>query len=237
MTPIQKIVTICKTLFGVQPGKELSREYLSPIITGLNDIKASDLNFDVREIDEREKHLKAYEKAPVTYMPILELDTFTMSVFIVKSGGSLPLHDHPNMHGILKVISGKVKLRSYTVVESEQLPDSSNKDNILTHSLTSNVRTVIKNDDIVISSDDGCCLLTPKEGNIHEIQPLTSVAAFCDILVPPYADDSCHYYSEVATHPTQKSKRWLLRVPQPKSFWCDTITYKGPNVKNIDMNI
>lgn len=40
---------------------------------------------------------------PVTYMHICETEVFSMGVFLLRSGASIPLHDHPGMNGMLKV--------------------------------------------------------------------------------------------------------------------------------------
>ena len=45
----------------------------------------------------------ASEGAPVTYVQLYEDKDVTIGVFILKRGTKIPLHDHPDMHGILKV--------------------------------------------------------------------------------------------------------------------------------------
>ena len=126
--PIQNIASICHKLFNSCSKDVLSKEYLSPLIKAFNKIKAVDLNFDPLEIEQRDKRLSDYQRAPVTYMALQEKSTHTMAVFVLKDGNCLPLHDHPHMFGMLKVISGKVKLTSYSVVESEPLPPAVDSD-------------------------------------------------------------------------------------------------------------
>ena len=41
--------------------------------------------------------------SPVTYIKILEDSDVSIGIFLVKSGCRIPLHNHPNMHGLLKV--------------------------------------------------------------------------------------------------------------------------------------
>ncbi|XP_034050561.1 2-aminoethanethiol dioxygenase-like [Thalassophryne amazonica] len=43
---------------------------------------------------------------PVSYMHIYETENFSMGVFLLRGGASIPLHDHPDMHGMLKVCHG-----------------------------------------------------------------------------------------------------------------------------------
>ncbi|CAB1460018.1 unnamed protein product [Pleuronectes platessa] len=39
---------------------------------------------------------------PVTYMHIIETEVFSMGVFLLRPGTSIPLHDHPDMNGNLR---------------------------------------------------------------------------------------------------------------------------------------
>ena len=46
---------------------------------------------------------------PGAYMGVFDSDDATLGVFVIKENYTLPLHDHPSMHGFVKVILGKVK--------------------------------------------------------------------------------------------------------------------------------
>lgn len=41
--------------------------------------------------------------APVAYSEICHNPHFSMGVFVIKPGCRMPMHNHPNMHGLLKV--------------------------------------------------------------------------------------------------------------------------------------
>lgn len=53
-------------------------------------------------------------QAPVTYIEVFENHNVSIGVFVLRDGAKIPLHDHPYMYGVLKVIYGKVKIQSYT---------------------------------------------------------------------------------------------------------------------------
>ncbi|CAB1435224.1 unnamed protein product [Pleuronectes platessa] len=42
------------------------------------------------------------QSPPVTYMHICGTEMFSMGVFLLRTGTSMPLHDHPDMNGNLR---------------------------------------------------------------------------------------------------------------------------------------
>ncbi|XP_062331464.1 2-aminoethanethiol dioxygenase-like [Osmerus eperlanus] len=70
------------------------------LVSLLTEIRAADLNITPRQSTDS----KPDRTPPVTYMHICETDAFSMGVFLLKSGASIPLHDHPGMNGMLKVL-------------------------------------------------------------------------------------------------------------------------------------
>ncbi|CAB1417094.1 unnamed protein product [Pleuronectes platessa] len=42
------------------------------------------------------------QSPPVTYMHICGMEVFSMGVFLLRPGTSMPLHDHPDMNGNLR---------------------------------------------------------------------------------------------------------------------------------------
>ncbi|CAB1442269.1 unnamed protein product [Pleuronectes platessa] len=45
------------------------------------------------------------QSRPVTYMHISETEVFSMGVFLLRPGASIPLQDNPDMNGMLKVFT------------------------------------------------------------------------------------------------------------------------------------
>jgi len=56
------------------------------------------LNVSEVGLDPETKEQKS--DAPVTFLNIYEGQTFTLGIFIIRKGNSLPLHDHPGMFGV-----------------------------------------------------------------------------------------------------------------------------------------
>lgn len=59
----------------------------------------------------------ACSAAPVTYIKIHEDQDVSIGIFVVKAGSQIPLHNHPKMHGMLKVLYGTVDVSIYSKVK------------------------------------------------------------------------------------------------------------------------
>ncbi|XP_068610735.1 2-aminoethanethiol dioxygenase-like [Brachionichthys hirsutus] len=212
-------------------------------------VRAADLNIAPRN-PPRSSGAAALERPPVTYMHICETEVFSMGVFLMTSGASMPLHDHPGMNGMLKVLYGKVRISSYDQLE-ENLSTPPQFKPPLAPPQTSFLRRSVLRSVAEYSEHCGPCLLTPVQDNFHQIAAVEGPAAFLDILAPPYDPDDgrdCHYYrvlqiaaeeggaggKSIKEHQGEKKEKtavtWLLEVPQPEDFWCGGEPYPGPAV-------
>uniref|UniRef100_A0A8C6TL42 2-aminoethanethiol (cysteamine) dioxygenase a n=1 Tax=Neogobius melanostomus TaxID=47308 RepID=A0A8C6TL42_9GOBI len=193
------------------------------LLSLVNALRAADLKLAPRKSGSR-PGTDGAQNPPVTYMHICETPVFSMGVFLLRSGASIPLHDHPGMNGMLKVLYGKVSVRCFDKLDSEDVPS-------LCRSM---LRCVSE-----YSPSSTPCLLTPQRDNLHQIQALGGPAAFLDILAPPYDPDNnrdCHYYRVLqpsatsSEAPERPEETWLLEIPQPEEFWCGGQVYSGPPV-------
>ena len=98
---------------------------LKQLMTGL---KSSDLGLEhsetIKGTSGRRSPLsglfrRTANEAPVTYIKVLEDIDVSIGIFIVKAGSRLPLHNHPNMYGLLKVVYGMVDVKIYSKFESK----------------------------------------------------------------------------------------------------------------------
>ncbi|CAG9800348.1 unnamed protein product [Chironomus riparius] len=168
-------------------------------------------------------------KAPCTFVNIYEkLDSpFSMSIFIIDENYKMPLHDHPNMTGILKVISGKLKAECYTQITTD-------KENGLLEKIVQVEQPKI------LTETSEAAVLYPDNCNYHELTALEGPAAFFDILSPPYSDISdsspnarhCSFFKKEkimvdnsGLNPTVK----LTQIPVPDHYYCDSVYYEQPD--------
>ncbi|XP_028991127.1 2-aminoethanethiol (cysteamine) dioxygenase a [Betta splendens] len=247
---IQKIAKqACVTFRGLRKSSPEANGGNEP--AGVNDqgelislvtaVRAADLKIAPR------KSRSGSGAAPVTYMHICETDVFSMGVFLLRSGASIPLHDHPGMNGMLKVLYGKVRVRCFDKLEGNAadgvLPPF---DPPLGPPQAASVWRAALHSVAVHGESGGPCLLTPVRDNLHHIEAVDGPAAFLDILAPPYNPDDgrdCHYYKVLRTAAggdtgggrtgegeEGEEEAWLLEIPQPEDFWCGGEPYPGPAV-------
>lgn len=204
---------------------------LTKLKSMMDNLKADDLGFDPNFNDPAV--WKEPGKAPCTYIEVFQNSDVNLSMFILKPGFKMPLHDHPHMYGLLKLISGAVRLKSYS---KYPLTDEVSKSvQVKSHSAVGRNNKFLAE----ITSDEVCsaisptCVLTPTKSNFHEIEALEFPAAFFDVLAPPYetylkavGPRLCRYYkinNEISTNLVEMQE---IRVPD--SFYCDQAPYLGP---------
>jgi len=106
--------------------------------------------------------------------------SFHASVFSLAEGETIPLHDHPRMDVISKVLRGRVRVRAYEWVDASAL-------------------RARECGELILGADDGALVLRKCPGTVHTITALEGTA-FLDLFAPYYDDVArpCSYYKEVA---------------------------------------
>lgn len=236
--PIQKALKLAHSTFSkLSKGILFDLDSLSPLRSQLNQIRAVDVNFEP-SVFRRDP--TSFDQAPVTYVKLYEDKIISVGIFVMRRGARLPLHDHPGMFGLCKTIHGKMKVNSFSQADLSE--DKVRKKKSTLPSNRINLVPVHSKDSVVLSEEDECCVLTPEEGNYHEISPVGDMAAFLDILAPPYdymtMTRTCQYYTlledkdkvlEDSDKLNESSPvQWLCEIPEPNDFWCDTSDYTGP---------
>ncbi len=239
--PIQKVAKLALETFKcVNRGeKHVFLDKLETLCASMNRIRAADVGVDLTA--NRASPPPAPATAPVGYMFIAENSTVSMGVFVVERGCRLPLHDHNGMHGVIKVLSGTIRMHSYDLLTEDEMssvkiPDSDGLVLPVDGELTKKLIPVRRRGEIKITPESKPCVLSPMESNVHSLESVDGPAAFLDVLSPPYNPDigrDCIYYKETSLSNSKETSvdlRWLQRIPQPSSFWCNQQSYLGPAV-------
>ncbi|KAL4431942.1 hypothetical protein ABPG77_000209 [Micractinium sp. CCAP 211/92] len=131
-------------------------------------------------------------RPPITYLLIYEDERISLGVFCLPARARIPLHNHPGMTVMSRVLYGQMHVSSYDWlhpagegggggVEEDRLPRPA--------------RTVL---DRTFTNGDAPAVLFPRDGgNIHQFTALTDCAVL-DLMSPPYSTEDgrdCTYYS------------------------------------------
>lgn len=173
---------------------------------------------------------------PVSYMHICETESFSMGVFLLRSGACIPLHDHPGMNGMLKVLYGTLRIACMDTLPpgaAAAAPPPAAAAGGPCH------RALYRSRQHYTPASPPC-LLSPHTDNLHQIDAVDGPAAFLDILAPPYDPQhgrDCHYYRLLEGQPPAGAEPpglprevWLMETPQAADFWCGGEPYPGPRV-------
>ncbi|XP_053211560.1 2-aminoethanethiol dioxygenase-like [Panonychus citri] len=227
---IQNLARLAQQTFS----KQVNEESLNRLRNLASNLTARDVDF---KGDLLEDQKNCGLKGPTVHVDICEDDFHSISIFGIREGKKIPLHDHPDMYGLIKVIRGAIKIKSFTQLSVKEISTTPKE---ITSKVSWRQRhllipTVMTGEKIVTQSNESC-LLYPNENNIHEITSIEGLSAFVDILSPPYQDGErdCHFYTVLGTAFDPKlnvNVTWLLQIDSPSSYWCDTIPYSGPPVR------
>lgn len=84
----------------------------------MDSLKLSDINLPPHLYSNAS--FKEPNKAPCTFVNIFENDNVAINIFILKERYTMPIHDHPMIHGILKGMGGKLLVESYTASNRDE---------------------------------------------------------------------------------------------------------------------
>lgn len=211
----------------------LSHDAVTRCMAAMSDISLNDVGLG-------NVNLKTLQ-APCCYNIALT-ELFHICIFVLPRGYKIPLHDHPNMTVISKVLAGSLKMRAFSLESSTSTstsssPSSSTSSNSspsfssssstrFNTEYTSKRQRVIHRSRLarltetcIRHASDPPWLLTPSQSNIHEFQADgDSACVVLDVLMPPYDDftRNCTFYA-VDKAPCPASDEgsdilWLLTI-------------------------
>lgn len=171
---------------------------------------------------------------PVTYLHIYECDNFTIGIFCLPTSAVIPLHDHPGMTVLSKLLYGSMHVKAYDWVDPLNIPKATE--------IPQPRLAKLKADTVITAPCETSVLYPTTGGNLHSFTAVTS-CAILDVLAPPYSDKSgrhCTYYRDYpyAAFPGNLIKKtdedqgyaWL-EVDYPTDFVVRGGQYMGPKVE------
>lgn len=239
-TAVQKLYDACKVTF-TRTGGSFSAQGLQRVRTILDSIKPSDVGLDENVVTPQTRNAGFFGRINgrkgkfshpvISYLHLYECEEFSMGIFCLPSSAVIPLHNHPGMTVLSKLLYGSMHVKAYDWVD---------------HSDTSYPRVAKLVVDRVMSSSCESAVLYPKTGgNMHVFTAVTPCAVL-DVLAPPYSSEDgrhCTYFRAFpyASHsgPLTEEQRkeraqldlvWLNEFQPPDDFVVKGAPYNGPKI-------
>jgi len=166
-------------------------------------------------------NLGTKERNRIAYVPIEECEDYTIALFVLPKYTYLPLHDHPHMTVLSKILCGQVYWRAFdweTNDATDRNPTSSFS-NLFNFSRRTERRRKAKIRFAEVIEEGRMLQLGPSEGNIHAIKAL-KYSIMLDVLAPPYSEFDeryCTYYDEIPQDSNESNltngSSWLIQKP------------------------
>lgn len=168
---------------------------------------------------------------------IYQCEEFSLSIFFLPANAVIPLHNHPGMTVFSKLLLGKVHIKSYDLVSTDNSDDS----NSIPPSQPK--LAILKANSVFTAPCDTSVLYPTSGGNIHAFTAITP-CAILDVMGPPYSKKDgrdCSYYRDIpytalpyerAVMSGEESERywWLEEIEVPKESEMEGIEYMGPQI-------
>lgn len=167
---------------------------------------------------------------PVAYHHVYSDASLSIGVFVLPAGSAIPLHDHPDMTVLSKLLFGRLRVTSFDrPTATRGRPASSRQLRLFGTSRSEATLRCSAPVERVVAAPCAPLRLEPLRGNVHAFEAIEHTAIF-DVLTPPYNDAagrSCHYYE--AQEETAASGGWELHeVGWPPSLRVVNKPYRGP---------
>jgi len=250
-------------------GRSLSSEHLAELRRLTSAVTLSELGFQehwllqperVPSDLEEEDVLHPFLRGKVTYLHLSEGSAFTLGIFMIPQHAQIPLHDHPNMTVISRLLFGSMRVRAFDPVVPSANSSAKDPSRIASEeggkrrrllgaaqavlrpmmaafqsSSTQPLTARLKEDKVVQASTD-TLLVLPDCCNIHEFTA-ESPCAVLDLLTPRYSvaeGRDCTYYEVVEDSRLQRGLRpgeVLLEVVEDCGFSTSSAAYRGVRVE------
>lgn len=148
---------------------------------------------------------------------------FEINVFVLPKGKSLPLHDHPGMTVISKVLTGNLHLRSFSKCD-EPASRSAKRAKTSSAYVERQRQCVLPGLACIKTAADPAWFLSPSTDNVHELEAQTTCVVF-DILMPPYRppERDCHFYALGVAETVEDGKEMRELIPSVEPDDADSV--------------
>jgi hypothetical protein len=161
----------------------------------------------------------------VRYIHISDVpEHYSVGIFVLPPYTKIPLHDHPGMCVLSRVLYGDVERLSLDVCPPDSVAPWNPQE--WPEGTLRATRQRLQRLSAPMSTQ-----LFPYQGNLHEFTAGPQGAAILDVLLPPYSIDhhrDCTFYN-IALDPSLSDSYYIVPTGQPEEFHCFSGFYKHLN--------
>uniref|UniRef100_K3WU86 Uncharacterized protein n=1 Tax=Globisporangium ultimum (strain ATCC 200006 / CBS 805.95 / DAOM BR144) TaxID=431595 RepID=K3WU86_GLOUD len=156
----------------------------------------------------------------VHYWKLWESDTIDIGIFFMPPNAHIPLHNHPGMSVVTRVLYGAVNVRSYDLISPQEITNGDSEDSTVGSESTDIVNSNAKVKWARVSREgsyvaESTMWLDPRRFNLHQIHAATdNGCALLDIMIPPYnnADRDCHHFKIIEEKYTKDKNERIVKM-------------------------
>lgn len=243
---VQRLYDSCKSAFSA-PNCPFSAQALQRVRSLLDSIKPSDVGLDEDVYSQhdrgfgffgtmngrRGRHSSMVSRwaPPISYLHIYECEDFSMGIFCLPTSAVIPLHNHPGMTVLSKLLYGSMHVKAYDWVDPTDL--------------TQPRMAKLVVDRVMSAPCESAVLYPTSGGNIHAFTAVTACAVL-DVLAPPYSSEDgrhCTYYRDFPYSSRtgvyfenekidgdEQNLAWLEEFQPPDDFVVKGAPYRGPKI-------
>lgn len=179
-------------------------------------MRLDELGLSGRSEDLPLARLPGTKRSPIKYLHIYEDEEVSLGIFCLPKGACIPLHNHPGMTVLSRVLVGELHVLSFDWApeDADAAPGPGRA-----------ARRVLNR--VLRAGDMPAMLLPESNGNIHQFMAVSDCAVL-DLLTPPYDMDEgrdCTYYRVVDAQGSRGHR--LVETEPPSDFAVVDAAYQG----------
>lgn len=233
--PLQQLYDACNETFAAAPPNGPSSEGLQHVKSIMDSMTLSDLGLNEETLAKEDRgfgffgmlrgwrnmhsSMVARWAPPISYRHIHACESFSMGIFFLPTSAVIPLHNHPGMTVLSKLLYGSMHMKSYDWVDPlVKWPETGVPKARLAK---------LAVDQLFVAPCESSILYPTSGGNIHAIKGVTP-CAMLDVLAPPYSEEegrNVTYYrdSPYASHSGVLAKSMITDVNRQCLAWLEEV--------------